>query len=87
MGLSVSGLVDPHLHHPCLRCGYATRYKQWPTPCLCSKPIVAPDPWVEEIWAEQEQKNAELRARTTNCTHLQVASRYANGRRQKFAHL
>jgi len=36
---------------------------------------------IAEIQAEQEQKNAELAARATNGTRLQVASRYANGRR------
>jgi hypothetical protein len=34
---------------------------------------------VDEIYAEQEQKNADLAARTTNPTRLGVAPRYANG--------
>jgi predicted secreted Zn-dependent protease len=34
---------------------------------------------IEEIWAEQEQKNAELRARVTDGTRLLVGPRYATG--------
>jgi len=38
--------------------------------------------YIEEIWAEQEQKNAALRARVlTNVPPLQVADRYAAGRK------
>jgi hypothetical protein len=35
--------------------------------------------YIEEIWAEQEQKNAELRARVTDGTRLLVAHEYAAG--------
>ena len=70
MGVSIHGTVHPHLHSPCPGCGYATRFKQFgPIGCLCSKPSeVRSGPrrslaneHVEEIWAEQEQKNAALR--------------------------
>jgi hypothetical protein len=37
MAISISGNSHPHLHHPCPRCGYATRFKQWPTRCLCNR--------------------------------------------------
>ena len=40
MGVSIHGTVHPHLHHPCPQCGYATRYKQWPSRCACSPPTV-----------------------------------------------
>ena len=65
MGASVRGNSDPHLHSPCPRCGYATRYKQWPVTCACSnaqrqKIRTTPGAHVVEIWAEQERKNAEL---------------------------
>ena len=37
---------------------------------------------IEEIWAEQEQKNAELRTRVpTNVSPLRIADRYVRGRR------
>ena len=39
MGVNVRGVSDPHLHHPCPVCGYATRYKQWPSRCACSPPL------------------------------------------------
>jgi hypothetical protein len=36
MGVSIRGHSDPHLHSPCPRCGYATRYKQFgPMRCAC----------------------------------------------------
>jgi hypothetical protein len=34
--VSINGVTD-HVHRPCPRCGYATRYKQWPIGCLCNK--------------------------------------------------
>ena len=34
--VSINGVTD-HVHHPCPRCGFATRYKQWPIGCLCNK--------------------------------------------------
>ena len=91
MGVSISGLSHPHLHSPCPRCGYATRFKQFgPIRCLCSKtPEVRSGPQrslanehVEEIWAEQEQKNAALRTRVpTNVPPLRIADQYAAGRK------
>src|SRR6478752_9514436 len=39
MYVSVRG---PHWHRPCPKCGYATRFKQWPTACRCGP--VTPDP-------------------------------------------
>jgi ribosomal protein L37E len=81
MGVSVWGTTHPHLHHPCQRCGYATRFKQWPTPCLCTHGQPMKNVHVEEIWAEQEQKNAALRTRVpTNVPPLRIADRYAAGR-------
>jgi hypothetical protein len=80
-------------HAPCDRCGYATRYKQFPLVCACTTPDRCPHPpisvqgdycqrcggdarvprenmnglakYIEEIWAEQEQKNAALRRRVS----------------------
>jgi hypothetical protein len=69
MGVSISGNSHPHLHSPCPRWGYATRFKQFgPIRCRCSKTSeVRSGPQrslanehVEAIWAEQEQKNAAL---------------------------
>ena len=104
--VSINGVTD-HVHHPCPRCGYATRYKQWPIGCLCNKyernhrtpePCrTGPGPdgkltclthartpareYIEEIWAEQEQKNAALRTRVPmNVPPLRIADRYAAGR-------
>ena len=37
MAISISGNSHPHLHHPCPRCGYATRFKQWGIRCLCNR--------------------------------------------------
>jgi hypothetical protein len=62
MGVSVRGQTDPHLHSLCPRCGYATRYKQWPTKCACSnaerQKATSTPPHVVEIWAEQEALDA-----------------------------
>lgn len=86
MGVSVRGLSDLHLHHPCPQCGFASRYKQWPIACACSKAQrqkirATPDAHVVEIWAQREAKNAELRMR--DCTYIppmRVGARYAAGR-------
>ena len=84
--MSVRGHSDPHLHSPCPQCGYATRYKQWPTTCACStaqrqKIRTTPAPHVVETWAEQERKNAELRKiDLSRIPPLRVAVRYAAGR-------
>lgn len=34
----------PHMHHPCDRCGYATRYKQFSLVCECTTPDRCPHP-------------------------------------------
>lgn len=34
----------PHMHRPCDRCGYATRYKQFPVACNCTTPDRCPHP-------------------------------------------
>jgi hypothetical protein len=87
MGVSTSGNSHPHLHSPCPRCGYATRFKQFgPIRCLCSKtPEVRSDPQrslanehVDEIWAEQEQKNAALPI--PSGPPLRIVDQYAAGR-------
>jgi hypothetical protein len=86
MGASVRGNSDPHLHSPCPRCGYATRYKQWPVTCACSnaqrqKIRTTPGAHVVEIWAEQERKNAELhKIDQSYIPVLRIAARYAAGR-------
>ena len=36
MTISVNG-SSWHIHHPCERCGYGTRFKQWPIRCLCNR--------------------------------------------------
>ena len=60
MGVSARGHSDPHLHSPCPRCGYATRYKPWPTRCACpdAERQKIPAPHVVEICAEQEALDA-----------------------------
>jgi hypothetical protein len=82
MGVIVRGRSDPHLHSPCPRCGYATRYKQWPTRCACSgaerQKATSTPPHVIEIWAEQETLNAGREWPAGPA--LRVASRYAAGR-------
>ena len=91
MAISISGNSHPHLHHPCPRCGYATRFKQFgPIRCLCSKTrefrsgpqTSLANEHVEEIWAEQE-KNAALGTRVpTNVPPLRIADQYAAGRKE-----
>jgi hypothetical protein len=84
--LSVRGNSLPHLHSPCPRCGYATRYKQWSITCACSNAQrqqirTTPAPHVVEIWAEQERMNAELRMiDNSQISPLRIADRYATGR-------
>ena len=83
MGVSIHGTVHPHLHSPCPRCGYATRFKQWPTPCLCAHPHPMKSTYVIEIWAEQEQKNA-AQHQIDYYSHiplLRIADRYAADRK------
>ena len=36
MTVSISGNTD-HVHSPCERCGYGTRFKQFPIRCLCNR--------------------------------------------------
>jgi hypothetical protein len=80
MGVSINGAVHPQLHHPCQRCGYATRFKQWPTPCLCAHPQPMENTYVGEIQAEQEQKNAALhQIDYSHIPLLRIADRYAVG--------
>ena len=85
--LSAAGNELLHNHTPCERCGFATRYKQWPIRCRCNQHSAE---WkrmmaracvtrvVEPIWAEQEQKNAALPVPTG--PPLALAPRYANGK-------
>lgn len=86
MGISVRGLSDLHLHHPCPQCGFATRYRQWPVKCACSDTQrqqirATPDAHVVEIWAAQEAKNAELhKIDYSHIPLLRIAERYAAGR-------
>jgi hypothetical protein len=85
MGVSVRGNSDPNLHSPCPRCGYATRYKQWPVTCACSdskrQMIRTPAPHVVEIWAEQERENAELhQVDHSHIPRLGITGRYVAGR-------
>ena len=96
-------------YDPCDRCGYATRFKQFPLVCACTTPDRCPHPPIyrrgdhctrcggdarvpresmygkerlQEIWVEQEEKNAALRARVLpNVPPLRIADRYAAGRK------
>jgi len=79
MTVSISGNTW-HVHAPCLRCGYGTRYKQWPIRCQCPSMSAgrSTSPLVAEIWAEQEQKNAALPI--PSGPHLRIADRYPAGR-------
>ncbi len=89
MGVSIHGTVHPHLHNPCPRCGYATRFKQFgPIRCVCSQAsgIRSISQWslanenVIEIRAELEQRNAALHQFDHNrIPPLQIATRYAHG--------
>jgi hypothetical protein len=82
MGVSVRGHTDPRLHSPCPRCGYATRFKQWPTKCARSdagrQKATSTPPYVIEIWAEQEALDAAREWPAGPA--LRVAPRYAAGR-------
>jgi hypothetical protein len=62
-----------HLHKPCDRCGYPTRYKLWPTPCRCSK--------TSELRDTPPRRNLadDLPAGRLTGPPLQVASRHAAG--------
>ena len=71
------------MRSPCPKCGYATRYKQWPTRCACSdaerrKVRASIPPHVVEIWAEQEELHAK--APKPIGSALKLAPRYAAGR-------
>ena len=67
--IDIYGHSHPHLHHPCPVCGYATRFKQFPTRCACNratwKPFTFPwekDPaWKERI-RQAKQRVAEHEA-------------------------
>jgi hypothetical protein len=79
MGVSVGGHSDPHLHSACPRCGYATRYKQWPTNCACTE--VQRQIAFAEIWGDQELRNAELHEIVySHAPPLRIADRYSAGR-------
>jgi hypothetical protein len=80
MGVSVRGHTDSHLHSACLRCGYATRYKQWPTKCACSdaERQKIPASHLVEIWAEQEA--ADAARHWPDGPPLRIADRYGAGR-------
>jgi hypothetical protein len=90
MGVSIHGTVHPHLHSPCPRCGYATRFKQFgPIRCLCSPASgirtisqrSLANENVIEIQAEQEQKNAALhKIDYSHIPPLRIADRYTAGR-------
>ena len=58
-------MVTDHHHALCDTCGQPTRFKQWPIRCECptmsaGRSTRASREHIEEIWAEQEQKNAAL---------------------------
>jgi hypothetical protein len=94
-------------YDPCDRCGYATRFKQFPMVCACTTPDRCPHPpiyvrgnnicqrcggdprvpranmhrlWehIEEMQAEQEQKNAALPI--PSGPPLRIVDQYAAGR-------
>ena len=94
-------------YNPCDRCGYATRFKQFPLVCACTTPDRCPHPpfyvgsdlfcrrcggdprvprtnmhrlqeYIDEIEAEQEQKNAALPI--PSGPPLRIADQYAAGR-------
>ena len=39
--------LAPYHYDPCDRCGYATRYKQFPCVCACTTPDRCPHPPVD----------------------------------------
>lgn len=88
MGESVRGNTDPHLHWPCPRCGYATRYQQWPVTCACSDSkrqticmSAPPPPHVVDIWTEQQARNSLLhKVDHADIPALRVSARYSGGR-------
>jgi hypothetical protein len=94
-------------YDPCDRCGYATRFKQFPLVCRCTAPDRCPHPpiyvrgnnicqrcggdprvsrenmhrlreHIEEIQAEQAQKNAALPI--PSGPPVRIADQYAAGR-------
>ena len=76
MAISISGNSHYHLHHPCPRCGYATRFKQWGIRCLCnrhcSKDELNPPP--------RRNLADDLPVGHPSGPPLQIAPRYATGR-------
>lgn len=100
--------LAPYHYDPCDRCGYDTRYKQFPCVCACTTPDRCPHPpvdvradnicrrcggdsrvpresmnvalreHIEEIYTEQERKNAALPIRSG--PPLRIADRYTQGR-------
>lgn len=52
MGIDIYGHADENLHSPCPRCGYATRFRQWPTRCACNRYCTQ-----EEL--EEQHRNGE----------------------------
>jgi hypothetical protein len=75
--ISINGVTD-HVHHACPRCGYATRYKQWPIRCLCNKY----DPtWLTTRRVRLHRNLADdLPLGSPAGPPLRIADRYAAGR-------
>ena len=73
-------MITDHHHAPCDTCGRPTRYKQWPIRCQCLTTAAgrSTSPLVAEIQAEQEQRNADLRARASQASSppLRIVNRY-----------
>ena len=62
MGVSVRGQTDPHLHSPCLRCGCATRYKQFgPMRCACNRCWTKEAQEAHRAWKEEAVWQAKQR--------------------------
>jgi hypothetical protein len=95
MGVSIRGHSDPHLHSPCPRCGYATRYKQFgPMRCACPNPKPRPRRVICSVtltehcpYEGEEEKGSEcknladdLPPGSPSGPPLRIAARYAAGR-------
>jgi hypothetical protein len=94
MAVDIYGHSIHGLHSPCPVCGYATRYKQWPTRCACNRSCSKAE---LEKWVWHRSGRYEYtpyRRNSTNPDHLipgrppsgpplRIADRYAAGPRPK----
>lgn len=84
MGVSVWGNTHPHLHSPCPRCGFATRFKQWPNRCACPESQRHPKGQASRgPGSRPKPESTTIQMHNTDFGRippLRIAARYASGR-------